>query len=313
MDVSSRKIEIILETAKCQELLRLIPDLQCHHCKDVPGPKEKEKNRYSCIDSSHTLCEKDKLKCPCGSLVGKNPSPIIAKLLEGLPLMCQNYKRGCREIKMDISGLEFHQQKCIFRKVYCPKLNCSMESRNIELLFKDVMKHLNDFHGDDLDLEMPMIEDETNAWRARLGCNFELRHGVQEVVWSRKMKSTCGAIFFFEVWMIHDAIHCWLNFFGSLDDAKKFIVNFSISNKFCESFIYNGPVHTLDKKQSEILGEQSCFFIKLDAVKRCLNKKSKFDIRIAISKNVKEQIGGEDNAECDESEEEPSVKKRRRC
>ena len=111
--------------AKCQELLRFIPDLQCHKCKDVPGPNGNEKNRYSCVDLSHTLCEKDKSKCPCGSVVGKNPSPITAKLIEDLPWMCQNYKRGCREAQFDIGGLEFHQRKCNFRQIQCPDFGCS--------------------------------------------------------------------------------------------------------------------------------------------------------------------------------------------
>ena len=111
--------------AKCQELLRFIPDLQCHKCKDVPGPNGSDKNRYSCVDLSHTLCEKDKLKCPCGSLVAKNPSPITAKLIEDLPWMCQNYNRGCREIQTFIPGLEFHQRKCNFRQIQCPDLGCS--------------------------------------------------------------------------------------------------------------------------------------------------------------------------------------------
>ena len=311
MAVSSRKTKIILETAKCQELLRLIPILQCHHCKDVPGPKEK--NRYSCIDSSHTLCEKDKLKCPCRSLVGKNPSPIIAKLLEDLPWMCQNYKRGCREIEMTVSGLEIHQRKCIFRKVYCPKLACSMdlESRNIELLFKDVMEHIFDSHSNDS--EISKIAGETNVWTARLrnSRNFEQRHKDNSICWSKKMTSACGAVFFFEAWMIQNTIHCWVNFLGSLDDAKNFTVNFSVSNNARETFIYDGPVHTLDKKQFDILEEQSCFLIKLDAVRRCLSSKSRFHIMITI-KNLKEKNEGEDNGESEDSEEKPTVKKRRR-
>ena len=154
--------------AKCQELLRFIPDLQCHKCQDVPGPNEK--NRYSCVDS-HTLCEKDKLKCPCGSLVGKNPSPILAKLMKDLPWMCQNYKRGCREIKRNIGELEFHQRKCVFRKVYCPKLECRKEAglpRNFELLFKDVTKHLIDYHDD---WEIPMQQKKKNVWVASITDN----------------------------------------------------------------------------------------------------------------------------------------------
>ena len=152
--------------AKCQELLRFIPNLQCHKCQDVPGPNGNDKNRYSCVDS-HTLCEKDKLKCPCGSVVGKNPSPILAKLMKELPWMCQNYKRGCRKIKRDIGELEFHQRKCVFRKVYCPKLECHKKlPRNFELLFKDVNKHLNDYHADSW--AIPMLPSKKNVWMATI-------------------------------------------------------------------------------------------------------------------------------------------------
>ena len=58
--------------SKSKELLRLIPDLQCHNCKSVPGPKENQKNRYLCLNenASHILCEEHKTKCPCGSKVG---------------------------------------------------------------------------------------------------------------------------------------------------------------------------------------------------------------------------------------------------
>ena len=160
---------------KCQELLRFIPDLQCHKCQDVPGPNGNDKNRYSCLDS-HTLCEKDKLKCPCGSLVGKNPSPILAKLMKDLPWMCQNYKRGCREIKKSVSELEFHQRNCVFRIVYCPELHCRKESglpRNFQLLFKDVKKHLNDYHdyGDD-NWELSTFKKKRNVWMATLTDEF---------------------------------------------------------------------------------------------------------------------------------------------
>ena len=152
---------------KCKELLRFIPDLQCHKCKDVPGPNGNEDNRYSCVDSSHMLCEKDRFECPCGSLVGKTPSPIIAKLLEDLPWMCQNYKNGCREIKKNIGELEFHQRKCVFRKVYCPKLECHKKlPRNFELLFKDVNKHLNDYHADSW--AIPMLPSKKNVWMATI-------------------------------------------------------------------------------------------------------------------------------------------------
>ena len=88
--------------AKYELLEKLKPDLQCYKCKDLPGPHRDQRKRYSCIDASHLLCEKDKAKCPCGSFVGTKPSTIIDKLLEGFPYkMCDNYAAGCRVIKMN--------------------------------------------------------------------------------------------------------------------------------------------------------------------------------------------------------------------
>ena len=73
--------------SKSKELLRLIPDLQCHDCKSVPGPNEKQKNRYSCMDASHILCEEHKVKCPCGSKVNKFIKPSMFCFTLGL-LFC---------------------------------------------------------------------------------------------------------------------------------------------------------------------------------------------------------------------------------
>ena len=106
--------------SKRLELLKILPELQCHECKDVPGPNGYDKNRYSCMKGSHVLCEKHRVKkCPCGSKIAKKPSSIIAKLLQDLPWMCQNYKNGCREFKMEVEGLDNHHRKCIFRYYLC--------------------------------------------------------------------------------------------------------------------------------------------------------------------------------------------------
>ena len=126
-----------------------------------------------------------------------------------------------------------------------------------------------------------------------------------------RMTSTCGAEFFFGVWITKDGFHCWVNFLGSSDDAKNFKVNYSVKNNN-ESFIYNGPVQTLDKEQVKILEEQGCLFIKLDAFKRCfkqdnqINDFKSINIVIAIKKE------GEDYGESDESEKKPTVKRRKR-
>ena len=55
--------------SKCDELLKYLPDLQCRKCKNVPGPEGEQRNRYYCINESHTLCEDHKAECPCGSKV----------------------------------------------------------------------------------------------------------------------------------------------------------------------------------------------------------------------------------------------------
>merc|ERR1712110_1369446 len=104
--------------------------------------------------------------------------------------------------------------------------------------------------------------------------------------------------------MSNNAIHCWVNLLGSSDEAKNFKVNFSVdkSVNFSETFIYNGPVHTLEKEPCDIIDRQICFSIKLNAIKRCLTNNSKsIDIMITI-KNVKDHG----------SEKKPTVKKRRR-
>ena len=144
-------------------------------------------------------------------------------------------------------------------------------------------------------------------------------------LWSAgKMTSTSGDIFFFEAEMTNDSVYCWVNFFGSSDAAKHFIVNFTIHNmNYRESFIYEGPVHTLDKKQDDIIGKENCFSIKQDAVLRCLNNLKCLNIMITIKNQIEmnfeesdESNSGEsDNSEdkeSDESEKKPTVKKRRR-
>ena len=59
------------------------------------------------------------------------------------------------------------------------------------------------------------------------------------------------------------------------------------------------------------LDKQGCFFLTLNAVGRCVKNGNGFKIMISI-KNRKHQIEGEDQRESDDSEEKPTVKKRRR-
>ena len=127
------------------------------------------------------------------------------------------------------------------------------------------------------------------------------------------MTSTSGDVFFFQAKISNNYFHCWVNFLGSSGDAKNFNVNLSVdkSVNFCETFNYNGPVHTLEKGQSDIIDDQICFSIKLNAVKRCLVNNCCLYIMMTI-KNLKDQIEGEEREKSDDSDKKPTVKKRRR-
>ena len=55
---------------KCDNLMKLLPKIQCHNCERVPGPRAADRNRYVC-QNSHHLCEECKYEnCPCGSSTG---------------------------------------------------------------------------------------------------------------------------------------------------------------------------------------------------------------------------------------------------
>ena len=138
------------------------------------------------------------------------------------------------------------------------------------------------------------------------------------------MTSTSGDVFFFAGQIISDSVYFWVNYFGSSDAAKDFIVNFTIQNmNYRESFIYEGPVHTLDKKQNDIVDKENCFSIKLDAVVRCLNNLKGLNIMITIKNQIEMNFEESDESksgqsddsedqESDESEKKPTGKKRRR-
>ena len=273
--------------SKCEELLKLIPELQCHKCKNVPGPnvKLKQKNRYSCFDSSHTLCEKHKTKCPCGSLVGKSPSPVIAKLLQNLPWMCKNYKMGCREINMNKNDLYHHQRKCIYRKVFCPQFG----GKKSKVLFKDVLVHLRKCLKGPI-YEEKMSDVEVNKFSICIDTGRELENDDS---WTpTKITSTCGAVFFLSVYIENKTLYAWICLLGSSDEAKKFKVSYSMKNKIGENFIYTGPVHTLDKRYDDVITSGSLLGIRIDAVKRSLNEEKQFEFEITI-RNLKEEAKDE--------------------
>ena len=268
--------------SKCEAFLTLIPDLQCHFCQNVPGPNNN--NRYSCIDAAHTLCEDHKTKCPCGSWVGKSPSPLIAKLLQNLPWVCQNYKNGCRESKIDVKDLDHHEGKCIYRQVFCPRVHCKEK----KVLFKNVNDHLK------ICLKEPIYEEENdgaNKFSVWIDSYTELKN---KDFWApSKMTSTCGAVFFISVYVKNDTLYVWVCLLGSSDAAKSFSCKYSMKNEIGEKFTYTGPVHTVDKKCEDIVTSGSLLGIGIDAARRSRNKEKQLEFEITI-KNLKEEAKDED-------------------
>ena len=187
-----------------EDLLKIILDFQCFKCKKVPRPNLSE--RYLCEYSSHSLCEKHR-RCPCGSLANKTPSKSIAIKLQNLPWMCQNYKRGCNEVKMDVNNLKIHHGKCIFRKVFCPHPDCSKFNRvdpchtptwrcrrachwGRRVCFKDIFDHFNAKHKK----IWHQINGESNKWMDLIDRIFpDFSNGYSW--YSGKMTSTNSDVF----------------------------------------------------------------------------------------------------------------------
>ena len=258
--------------SKCRELLKVLTELQCFKCKDVPGPRQDQKSRYICFNESHNLCEKDKAQCPCGSNVGKNPSPLIAKLLQDLPWMCNNFKSGCHEIKEKAEELRNHEWNCIYRQVFCPDFSCKEK-----LLFLDVEYHLSTVHKNIIEIKVDYdLNHRSNSagtakykvlkWNCNYNCNFEQSDtgtwGLYKVITSD------GDVFFQSAYFTKDTFYTWIYFFGS----ELIRCEIQVKSKFGERFIYHGcPAHLLYRDKNNIITEDLTLKIGGFAFRRSLD------------------------------------------
>ena len=277
--------------SKREELLQFIPYLQCYKCKNVPGPNGIQKNRYSCIQASHTLCEEHKNGCPCGSFVGNSPSPVIAKLLQNLPWMCQYYMNGCREISMNVEELGHHHGKCIYRPVFCPNIQCQV--RNVTVLFKDVIDHLGGVFHTIGPINYQLVVGKalvTKKFTATLGV-CQLQNGKY---WNpEKITSSCGAVFFIFGTIDNNTLYSWIAFYGSADEAMKYSYTSSVTSNRGEKFTFSGPVFTIDTGFEAIIASGSLLTIGVDAVTRSLNDEKQLEVVITI-RNLKEEAKDDD-------------------
>lgn len=268
---------------QCRVLLKLLPTLQCYKCKNVPGPNGNQK-RYSCFENSHNLCKEHKDECPCGSSVEKNPSPFIATILQDMPWLCQYSPNGCQEIKMDVEELTNHQQKCIFRQVYCPYFVCSHE----KVLFKNVIGHVERIHNNSC-VQLEMSKTTVNEWVTKFDIGDSDYEG--STYWKlRKITSSDGDVFYVACCFINSIFHVFANYLGSPNEARKFSFTCSIKNNYGEKFLYIGQIQTLDEKKNE---SNSLLKIGHGAVMRSLDKEKKLCVKLAI-KNFKEETNNHD-------------------
>ena len=139
--------------------------------------------------------------------MNKNPSQSIAKKLQSLPWMCQNYRWGCREVKVDVKTLETHHGECKFRKVICPLAVefCPREVEDRELIcegkkicFKDIFDHFNTVHKDVIEFwkkkdDWNETNGESNKWIESIKIEGNVSNGHS---WFPcKMTSTNGDVF----------------------------------------------------------------------------------------------------------------------
>ena len=238
-----------------------------------------------------------KAQCPCGSNVGKNPSPLAAKLLKDLPWMCNNFKSGCREIKEKIEELEKHQRNCIYRQIFCPDFSCKEE-----LLFLDLDYHFlgTPVHKNIIEINVNyVLDDELNnagpngnvkqkllKWNCNYNSNFE----HVEMTWGLyKIYSSDGEVFFQSAYFNNDTFYTWTYFFGSADDRKVYRSRHMVKSKLGEVFIYHGYPHTLDVPKKKIIVGDFAFKIGVSAGRRSLNDNGSLNVETIIFKKVEDK------------------------
>ena len=261
-------------------LENIIETLQCFKCKAVPGITQEQQNRYTCVNESHQLCEKCKSVCQCGSVVVKRPNPTTKKLLKDLPVYCQHYKNGCRQIfvQTQAESLDDHQQGCLFNKVFCPDLSCKKK-----VLFKDVIEHLKQVHENKFWFVAP-----ENKFTIIYGMNNI--EGYSEYAWFPKCIKISSGIYFFLVGRaINNIAHFWLYIMASPLQAKNYTYTLSITGENGNKCItYHDYAKPLDKGRDEIIEKKSVLMIGTEVIKELRNEKNMLEIEARISSDMDE-------------------------
>ena len=288
-----------------RELLKnIVESLQCYKCKAVPGPTEEQKNRYSCLDNSHELCEDCKAACECGSVVGQFPSSTIKQILKDLPMCCQHYKDGCRQIFEKDEDLEGHQIGCIFRAVYCPWVNCKVG----KIIFKDIADHSSEEHFDFSRKEAKKLKliatfDKTETYSHVFGMPLFNKKDRLYAGWSRKIVINGQNDFFLVGNVVNNIMHFWVYIFGSPHEAKNYACTLSVNGKNGNKFTYYDYVKPLDEGSADIIAKQSLFMIGTEIAKNSRDENLEWQMEVTIhalkeeAKDKDEESGVEDGSD----------------
>ena len=188
---------------------------------------------------------------------------------------------------MNGEDLEHHEGKCIYRQVFCPDLDCPFTQDSKNLLFKDVVEHLDTSHEGVF--ELTATGNTFDGLYLTEICGLENGN-----TWSLgKFTSSCGALFFTGSKIVKDSFCIWVILMGSSDEAKRYTSTISVTSKIGEKFNFSGPVHTVDEGADDIITSGSLLTFGVNAAKRSLNEEKQLDFNITI-RNLKEEAKDDD-------------------
>ena len=71
-------------------------------------------------------------------------------------------------------------------------------------------------------------------------------------------------------------------FFGSTEEARKYLCRISIANKFGNDFNYSGPVHSVEQSEKAIINSGYLLLIGFNAAKKLVDKEKNWRIEVTI-------------------------------
>ena len=158
-----------------------------------------------------------------------------------------------------------------------------------KFLFKYVLEHLEFFHGNEMkqyDLVIgKALVTRKNTKRSQVNNGEHWNPG--------KIISSCGALFFQFVRIKNDTMYSCIVFMGSSDEARKYSYTCSVTSNMEETFMFKGPVFTVDRSFDDIIASGSLLMIRIDVVNRSLNEKKQLEFEITI-RNLKEEAKDDD-------------------